>query len=108
MPLDQRGFEIPNETKPEVFSLEGLRDWLTKQNPAMKYKYYDCSGGCLIGQYLIARTGKSFFNGRQYGEGCIPLDAVPFEMRQVSLRKPCTFGDALSRCKDAIAARKGA
>jgi hypothetical protein len=29
MPLDQRGFEIPAETKPhDVFSLEAWRDWI--------------------------------------------------------------------------------
>jgi len=51
MPFDSKDFV---ETKPDVFSLEGLIAWLETQDPSIRYDWEDCCGGCLIGMYYAA------------------------------------------------------
>jgi hypothetical protein len=55
MPLDDTtGFLKAMETKPDVFSLEGLIAWLEKQSPETRYNYDCVDGSCLLGLYLAA------------------------------------------------------
>ena len=109
MPLDQRGFEIPAETKPEVFSLEGLRDWL-RTKPILDVYRYSSGENCLITQFASAVFGKytlSLHPDTSFSvENSISMTQ---EMRWVAADWPHTFGAALERCNRAIAARpKGA
>ena|SRR6185312_4783482 len=98
------------QPKPDVFSVEGLRDWLRTQDPAREYDWCEFpsgpNGGCLLSQYLRARGYNPF---RDYdrlslvcaGDGDSDLD------RKIALPKPWNVGAALSRC-DAYLARTGA
>ena len=52
MPFD--GNPIDYETKPDVFSLEGLIAWLETQEPETQYDYCD-PRGCLLCSYFRAR-----------------------------------------------------
>ena len=97
MPLDQQGFEI--ETKPDVFSLEGLIAWLELQPPLTAYDFLDCGGQCLIGRYLIATTGKMW---REHG---LPWGHLPFDLRMVAVGRGHTYGAALDRARELLANR---
>ena len=115
MPLDQRGFEIPAETKPEVFSLEGLRDWLMKQPPKKRYDYsaHACNGGCLIDRYVHAHGFPMHHPSdprdvnRPYGRMAVVMGNGKWD-DCIAYEEPWTFDAALKRCNAAIAARKGA
>jgi hypothetical protein len=98
MPYDGDVREFEQVTKPEVFSLEGLRDWLKTMPADGAYNYWNCDGGCLLGLYLIARgqpekRPHSEFV-RRFGGGS------PFGI--VALEHPRTFGAALQRCEAAL------
>jgi len=92
----------PVETKPDVFSLDGLIAWLETRSVDGIYCYTD-SGNCLLCQYFTA-------NGFQG----IALDAFGFshdgwntEVRypsifnEVAIQHPRTFGAALERARAA-------
>lgn len=93
MPLDSTNWP---QTKPDVFSLEGLIAWLETQPPLTRYNYADCNGHCLIGQYLTAH-GYGWGNG-YYGSFLTVEDrvAIADNTRQ-------TFGAALSRARALLA-----
>jgi hypothetical protein len=96
MPLDGDVKQFETETKPDVFSLEGLRDWLKTQDKSTEYEYFNCEGRCLIGQYCAAR-------GVDWRDAFL-TDRIPLELRLVSVAfgRRATFGAALSRCEAAI------
>ena len=83
MPLDGDVKQFETETKPDVFSLEGLRDWLKTQDKSTEYEYFNCEG----------RWRDAFLT-----------DRIPLELRLVSVAfgRRATFGAALSRCEAAI------
>lgn len=74
MPFDGKNF---TETKPDVFSLEGLIAWLEKQPARKRYCYHD-NGGCLLHRYFaasglpVAWTGSLTWKDRAGGEHLIP------------------------------------
>ena len=97
MPLDQRGFEIPAETKPhDVFSLEGLRDWLMKQPKDGEY-FYQFPQKCLITKYVNAMGGKMdlisdiYIVGSEMHPVCL-LIKEESGLRDVAFHSPWTFG----------------
>lgn len=112
MPLDGKLSDYEAPTTHPVLSLEGLRDWLRTKDPTETYEFTNCRGGCLIGQYLIARTGKSWKG---------PWSNVQLDLKQVAQMYDQTFlekgipspdshngynfGMALIRCEAAIADR---
>lgn len=83
-------------TKHDTFSLEGLIAWLETQDPATEYDFTDCAGGCLIGQYLLATTGKMW---REHGLSWSDINnRVPF-FQNVAIDRPYTHGAALTRAR---------
>lgn len=108
MPLDSTNWSrtTETETKPDVFSLEGLIAWLETQLPETEYDWGDCRGGCLIGLYGTARglpvyglIGESDFYS---------LHSFFWEkgvVRHVACPSPHLFGAALSRARSLIASR---
>ena len=60
MPLDDRNWV---ETKPEVFSLEGLIAWLEVQDKDKAYCYLDADH-CLMGQYCAQTFGAALERAR--------------------------------------------
>lgn len=106
MPLDQTNWNQETETKPDVFSLEGLIAWLETQPPEMTYRYVDVQGGCLIGLYASGmgfplhnpdrRSPLDFGGLHSYFSrlGILGSLAVPF---------PQTLGAALSRARALLA-----
>lgn len=100
MPLDGRNWKQDTETKPDVFSLEGLIAWLEKQPEETEYNFMDCDGGCLIGKYLIATTGKHWTDfGLRWGCIIIYYPAIA----KVAAGEPQTYGAALSRARALLA-----
>jgi hypothetical protein len=78
-------------------SLEGLVAWLEGMPPEAGYAWLNCEGLCLIGLYGTAiglgENWHDFHNG----------DFLPH--LSVASNKPHTFGAALGRARDALAAR---
>lgn len=94
MPFDG---DLEAFTKPDVFSLRGLIAWLETQDPATEYKFEDCNGGCLIGQYLMALTGKMW---RDHGLTWADFDFGPYAaLGNVAVEYPHTFAGALTRAR---------
>ena len=121
-PFDGDVTEFEQVTKPNVFSVEGLRDWLRTQDPNERYCYV-ASGSCLLHRYLTAQ-GVPVRSVGPYGyhiEGraaltpfpdgrldCIAVGLLPDgSVSHRARAKRHTFGAALSRC-DAYLARTGA
>ena len=98
----------------DVFSLEGLRNWLRMQPPLGRYCYTDI-GGCLLYQYLRAQevpvreVGGWIYSDIEGKRHKFPGPAGPSNLlNQVSLNTPHTYGAALARCEAEIEAREKA
>ena len=102
MPFDSKDFV---ETKPAVFSLEGLAAWLAKQ-PAKKRYCYLNAGACLLHQY-VAASGLPI--KAMYSNCWISEDGTehkyPHELNTVAVLE-CTFGGALQRASRMVAERR--
>lgn len=96
MPFDSSNF--PSLNPHPIYSLEGLAHWL--QGKEGIYAYYNCTGKCLLGQYLSERL-----NGPWLPVGT-ELKDVPRELRIVSAREPWTFPAALARVEQLLEARR--
>jgi hypothetical protein len=91
------------ETKPDVFSLQGLIAWLEKQ-PADKEYCYTSNGHCLIAQYLthhgyqnvyVRGCGIWYANG---ASGHLPdMARIANPIAMVHPNESSTFGGALER-----------
>ena len=55
MPLDGK---VEQHTKPDIFSLEGLVEWLRGQDLDTGYDYWSRKGDCLLHAYLKDCVGK--------------------------------------------------
>lgn len=94
MPLDDRNWV---ETKPEVFSLEGLIAWLEVQDKDKAYCYID-PDHCLMGQYCA-------HHGVEYPVLLNP-EGIHERMEAVALWGEQTFGAALERARTLLAKEK--
>jgi hypothetical protein len=86
----------------DVFSVEGLRDWLRTMPPEGKYNWWNCKGQCLYGIYYAAQGLPWYDGGRQAYEtrrGDIAEQAA------IALPTPWTFGAALARCEAYLAGK---
>lgn len=98
MPFDAS----PIESKPDVFSLEGLIAWLEKQNPELAYCYFK-TGGCLLYTYLadhrvpVRSVGGDYWRDRDWKE-----HPFPEAFAKIAAKRPHTFGAALSRARTAL------
>ena len=93
MPFDGKPSDY---AKPDVFSVEGLLAWLDTQDPATKYDYDDCEGGCLIGTYL--KSAGVHWSARAYAQ------FANMEARwRIAGVHPWTYGAAAQRCRDYLA-----
>lgn len=96
MPFDGENFQ---QTKPEVFSLEGLAAWLETQDPATAYRFRDVTGNCLIGRYA-----------RAMGQEWIPLHRQAMDQGWLGrvctgVLGPETYGGALQRAREVLGIR---
>ena len=92
MPFDG----LPTETKPDVFSLDGLIAWLEQQPGETTYNFNDCCGLCLLSQYVTARLGR-YSSGDDY---CRMADVGGFNVIQrLAGEEPWTFCAALQRAR---------
>jgi hypothetical protein len=93
MPFDNTNYV---ETRPDTFSLDGLIAWLETQDPETKYNYANCSGGCLIGRYLIATTGKMWHeHGLRWRDICRHHP----QLGDAAAGSHHTYGGGLTRAK---------
>ena len=101
MPFDSANFV---ETKPDVFSLEGLAAWLEKQPAEKRYCYLN-TGACLLHQY-VAASGLPI--QAMHSNCWISKDGTkheyPRELNSVAVQE-CTFGGALRRTRRMLAER---
>ena len=91
----------------DIFSLEGLRDWLRTQPPQKMYNFNDCFGGCLLGQYLAARgvgRGKPGYDYPRMAD--VATGIAGGSHISVACAWPRTIGAALARCEALIAAQE--
>lgn len=96
MPLDGNPTDFETVTKTEVFSGRGLVAWLETQDPATQYDFGCLDGGCLIGRYLLATTGRMWKgHGLTWEKIC---DRYP-ALNKIAVTRPHTYGDALSRAR---------
>jgi hypothetical protein len=111
MPFDGKEQQF-TETKPDVFSLDGLIAWLEKQPGEREYDY--CSSpDCLLTRYFASHgvdhtpptpgklTTSCIYGGRSIYNS---------PMHTAARHAPWTFGAALQRARDlaALARQKGA
>ena len=102
MPFDSKDFV---ETKPDVFSLEGLIAWLKTQDPATTYLYSN-PRLCLMGMYTADRGGRYDASLAEYIVGACRLDAEPSGLGvfyRVVTGEPRTYGAALERARKLLA-----
>ena len=91
MPFDGQITDfVPAETKPHVFSLDGLIAWLETQNGATEYEYLDLNG-CMLA-VACRETGTPFdvYNAASNGSECEQVEWVACAM-------PRTYAAALQR-----------
>ena len=95
MPYDGTNFE----TRPDVFSLDGLIAWLEKQPAEKKYCYMD-TGACLLCQYLVS-IGVPFEGvyGTYWDDANNVTHDIPASVAHIPVEYPRTFGAALSRAR---------
>jgi hypothetical protein len=83
----------------ETYTLRDLIAWLETKSPQTTYNFQDCSGGCLLGQYVTERTGS--YNCEKYMLAS-DLDKKNSDLGgQIAINKPHTFGAALERARAA-------
>lgn len=86
------------QIKADPLTIESLIAWLEKRDPKATYRYEDCEGGCLYGQYMAAM-------GFPWLEACGKSNNTAigaFESQvyyDVASEKPRTFGAALERAR---------
>lgn len=102
--FDGKDFKIEGETKPGVFSLEGLIAWLRTQEPAKEYDYLACDGTCLLDAYLIAHGATTDDDGgADYKNFYQPLANISVGDDSiegaVACATPYTYGAALQRAE---------
>jgi hypothetical protein len=89
------------QTKPDVFSLEGLIAWLEKQ-PAERTYCFEDNGGCLLAQYYLSQG----YSQVGIGGTSVTLDGkyrqMPDAFSDIPADHPRTFGGALSRARAAL------
>lgn len=117
MPLDSTNWsQAETETKPDVFSLEGLIAWLETQPPAKTYDWLGnaCNGGCLLDNYLFAfgypmhtPHGPPDVNYQRLAtlNGTMPYPRMDYIVAEA---KPHTYGAALSRARALLASQTDA
>jgi hypothetical protein len=94
----------PKWDKPDAISLAGLIAWLERQNPATRYNYRDIHD-CLLTRYFRASgyrwayCGLSSFSYSRWFLPPLFRKAIPYEMNEVAVRWPSTYGDALKRAR---------
>ena len=118
MPLDDTTglLDRKDKVKPEVFSIEGLRDWLLTKDPSTTYDYYNCVGSCLIHTYLRECGADQPNRDKAYtkfAEACLPYPAseigsgdwAAYGLRLMS--REWTYGAALARCEAYLSTTSG-
>lgn len=103
MPIDDVAKQF---VKPDVFSLEGLRDWILTQDLATEYNFCDARG-CLITKWQEA-GGEHKINSREYSSGIVLYSAQVRDTVWSDVAQGCprTYAAALDRCRALIAEGK--
>lgn len=76
----------------DIYALPTLIAWAEKQPASKWYDYWNCLGGCFIGEYLV-----SF--GAYDRQAVERLDRATNWLIDVASPQPHTFGAALSRAR---------
>lgn len=99
-------WEAPVETKP---SLQGFIGWLETKNPKERYRFWECNGRCLLGQYMayagIEWTGAPLLNPHGSWDGSSYIEVARSVFGRgvdftVLTDRPHTFGGALKRARE--------
>ncbi len=89
------------KTKADPFTLASVIAWLEKQPATKSYRYADCSGGCLYGQYMSS-VRVSWEEARCHFYGPDPHRQFRrYVYDHVAREEPNTFGAALKRARAA-------
>ena len=92
-------------SRPES-TLEGLIEWLERQPGEGAYEWFECSGDCLIGQFMTA-TGNDWLEGvLNYSTFVNTFDETTGVcIQSIAAELPHTFGAALLRARAALRLR---
>lgn len=85
--------------KTEVFSINGLVEWLKKQNPRKRYNYQCCNGGCLAGLYLASVSDRSPYDLCDGDPFLSVFGGDMLSYGEIASTRPWTFGSALKRAE---------
>lgn len=97
MPFDQLDFTpAAAPVVDDLWSLPRFIAWLEKQPKGGGYDFYNCNGGCLVGQYVRSR-GLEYLPPHTYTE------SPENWQHQIACWGDRTFGAALSRAKTQLA-----
>lgn len=107
MPLDSTNWsQTETETKPAVFSLEGLIAWLETQPPKTKYEFVD-NKDCLLCRYFRSRGiqvyGIDPYRIHRGNDFWVDTISYPFELNEIANGAIETVGAALSRARALLA-----
>ncbi len=94
------------DVKADPFTLGSLIAWLEKQPGAKRYKYMNCDGRCLYGQYMKS-VGVSWDEAAPLVGSPDPHKLFREEVYGIAFdneSRPPTFGAALSRARKALSA----
>lgn len=94
------------DIKADPFSLESLIAWLEKQPAEGEYNYYD-NCGCMLHQYFSAVNlpGLDWISGWDIVLKDGSQIRFPRGFWEAATHSPSTFGGALTRAREALAAR---
>lgn len=88
----------------DPFSLSALREWVATKPAEEKYNFYDCGGGCFVGQYFIAQ-GLEKWGGYESWADFRHANRTNHTFSEIAVHTPHTFGAALKRIDSALHAR---
>jgi hypothetical protein len=96
------------EVKADPFSLPHFIAWLERQPPERMYDFHNCTGGCLIGQYIASFPDGQYiasFPRVGYVVACLRLfgtDSLGKPNQDIAYEYPRTFGAALERARNLL------
>lgn len=105
MLYDKRWDKTEVKSKPEKLSLAGLIAWLETQDASTPYNYRAIDD-CLLTRYFKAQGFRWVYSGVSkfsYSLFFLPplfTKSYPYEMDQVAVSRPHTYGAALERARE--------
>ena len=99
--------KLDKQIKADPFKLSTFVSWLETMPPNGRYRFDNCSGHCLIDQYITAVGIED--KDHAYRRTCIALfgtESDGWPNQRVAALDPQTFGGALKRARNLLTTEK--